>query len=77
MVMITMPLLTVCDEDPALFSLRPLEVVQSPRLALSTPDASGLMQGCFVGQSRGAGKKWPTEGSACPGPSLLGADVAA
>lgn len=43
MVMIMMPLFTVCDEDPALFSLRPLKMVLSTGLALSIPEAGGLM----------------------------------
>lgn len=54
-----MSLFPVCDKDPALFSVRHLEIVLSTGLFLSMPKASGLMQKCSLGQSLGAGKKWP------------------
>lgn len=66
MLMITMPLSTVCDRAPALVSRRPLEMVLGTGLPPGTPEAGGLTEGCRLGQSHGAGKKGPSEGVRVP-----------
>lgn len=67
-----MPLFPVYDRNPALSSLRSLELVLSTGLSLSMTKESRPMQGCPWWGTDGPRRK----GLACPGPSLLGPCVA-
>lgn len=67
-----MPLFAVYDRNPALSSLRSLEILWSTGLFLSMTKESGPMQGHLWWGRDDPGWK----GLACPGPSQLGTCVA-